>query len=330
MMKSKTFWKKKRSCSWIISRKGWVYLTDIYPRKEEQSYWMTLNQKESVHYKTKQTKNQNRIISSHERLLFCITWSKRCVILWSKTRVILRGSAQRQWHMIPNNWWNKNILDSFECTYSKLYHFPLQYCCRKVPLEIISDLKSLPWSLTWGNFLWSSLSLKGRKSQRVYSASWGLKVLVKRWVGQDLGILSFRIYSYGPCFVLTGILVEIKDVLRGADWMLAADLQDDFGQNCFFVQWPAGAVSRQLNISCQRPLVVQADGKHCLPALINSGLVPLSLFGPIHALFAGNATEWYPSLILLGNIHHMFGSLWLRMAEYGTCKIYTQTFLFIC
>ena len=55
-------------------------------------------------------------------------------------------------------------------------------------------------------------------------------------MGQDLGILSFRISSYGPCFVLTGILMEIKDVLRGADWMLAADLQDDFGQNCFFVQ----------------------------------------------------------------------------------------------
>ena len=39
-----------------------------------------------------------------------------------------------------------------------------------------------------------------------------------------------------------------KDVfLGGSDWTLTADLLDDFGQNCFCIEWPCdGAVRRQL------------------------------------------------------------------------------------
>ena len=45
---------------------------------------------------------------------------------------------------------------------------------------------------------------------------------------QDLDLLSFKILSYGPCFVGTGIVVEKED--GGGDWTLAADLLNDFGQ----------------------------------------------------------------------------------------------------
>ena len=50
-----------------------------------------------------------------------------------------------------------------------------------------------------------------------------------------MDFLFFKILSYGPCFVGTGIVVEKEDILGGGDWMLAADLLDDFGQNCFCI-----------------------------------------------------------------------------------------------
>ena len=36
-----------------------------------------------------------------------------------------------------------------------------------------------------------------------------------RWVGQDLDLLSFKILSYGPCFVGTGIVLEKEDGVLG-------------------------------------------------------------------------------------------------------------------
>ena len=39
----------------------------------------------------------------------------------------------------------------------------------------------------------------------------------------------------GPCFVGTGIVVEKEATLGGGDWTLAADLLDNFGQNCFYI-----------------------------------------------------------------------------------------------
>lgn len=40
--------------------------------------------------------------------------------------------------------------------------------------------------------------------------------------------------SFDPCFVRTGNVVEKDDVLGGGDCRLAVDLQDNFGQNCFW------------------------------------------------------------------------------------------------
>ena len=53
--------------------------------------------------------------------------------------------------------------------------------------------------------------------------------------GTRLGIcvcVSLKILNYSPCFVVTGIAVK-EDILGGGDWILAADLLDDFGQNTF-------------------------------------------------------------------------------------------------
>ena len=135
-----------------------------------------------------------------------------------------------------------------------------------------------------------------------------------------MDFLSFKILNYGPCFVGTVIVVEKEAALGGGDWTLAADLLDDFGQNCFCIIRPCdGAVSREI-IDCHRPLVVEEGGKHLLPTTLKSRLADfMSLVVKTQPCFvyafAGDALEWYKGLISCGDIRHAFGSIRLNTSE---------------
>ena len=87
--------------------------------------------------------------------------------------------------------------------------------------------------------------------------------------------------------------MEKEDVVDGGDWTLAANLPDDFGQNCFCTTF-YGAASRQ-HTNCNRPLSLEEKGKHPHPALKSglAGLVPVVWSQPCFVpAFADDAAEW--------------------------------------
>ena len=53
--------------------------------------------------------------------------------------------------------------------------------------------------------------------------------------GARLGFFVLQDTELCPCFVGTGIVMEKENVLGGGDWVLAAELPDDFRQNCFCI-----------------------------------------------------------------------------------------------
>lgn len=153
-----------------------------------------------------------------------------------------------QWGKIQNNWSSRNISDSLRHTYSKL-----QYSLKVFSFNIDAVLqapeltgKSLQYS-SWRLFstlnslpLWG-LGLEKTSSQLVCLSKEerGRSGMVQGWdcVGWSKTsiFLSFKILTYSPCFVGPGIVGEKEDSLGGGDWTLAADLLDNFGQNCFHI-----------------------------------------------------------------------------------------------
>lgn len=135
----------------------------------------------------------------------------------------------------------------------------MESACRHPSLGIIftSEPTALAKSWTRENVLSASLSFKRGGSQKSHGARSGLHGgWGKIWI-----CLSFKIPSYGPCFVGTGIVVEKENVLGGGDWTLAVDLLDDCGQRSFsIISTCDDAFSRQ-DINCHGPLVVEIYGK---------------------------------------------------------------------
>ena len=72
--------------------------------------------------------------------------------------------------------------------------------------------------------------LSGEESWKSYVASRELS----SGLGKTWNFLSFKVLTYGSCFVGTGIVMEQESILGGVYCTLAADLLDNFGQICWF------------------------------------------------------------------------------------------------